>query len=124
MIDHTGIGVADVARSAGFYDAALGALGLRRVIQLPENDGADAVGYGVEYPVFWIDRFHPQSVEQHTAFVARSRAAVDAFYVASLKVGGTDNGSPGHRKGYPPGYYAAFVLDPDGNNIEAVFRES
>ena len=126
MIDHTGIGVADVARSAIFYDVALRALGLRRVMQLPENDGTDAVGYGVDYPVFWIDRFHPHGVKQHTAFAARSRAAVDAFYAASLQAGGTDNGSPGLRdtgKGYPPGYYAAFVLDPDGNNIEAVFRE-
>jgi NAD(P)-dependent dehydrogenase (short-subunit alcohol dehydrogenase family) len=74
MIDHTGIGVADVARSALFYDAALGALGLRRVMQLPENDGADGVGYGVDHPVFWIDRFHPHGVKQHTAFVARNRA--------------------------------------------------
>jgi catechol 2,3-dioxygenase-like lactoylglutathione lyase family enzyme len=125
MIDHTGIGVADVARSAAFYDAALGALGLRRVAQLPETDGADGVGYGVDYPVFWIDRFHPHSVKQHTAFVARSRAHVDAFHAAALKAGGTDNGAPGLRDtdtGYPPGYYAAFVLDPDGNNIEAVFR--
>ena len=127
MIDHTGIGVADVARSARFYDAALGPLGLHRVMQLPPNDGADAVGYGVDYPVFWIDRFHPHSVRQHTAFAASSRAAVDAFYIASLKAGGTDNGSPGLRdtsRGYPPGYYAAFVIDPDGNNIEAVFREA
>ena len=125
MIDHTGIGVADVARSSAFYDAALGALGLRRVMQLPENDGADAVGYGVDYPVFWIDRFHPHSVKQHTAFVARTPAEVDAFYAAALKQGGTDNGPPGLRgtaQGYPPGYYAAFVLDPDGNNMEAVFR--
>jgi catechol 2,3-dioxygenase-like lactoylglutathione lyase family enzyme len=71
MIDHTGIGVADVARSALFYDAALSALGLRRVMQLPENDGTDGVGYGVDYPVFWIDRFHPHGVKQHTAFVAK-----------------------------------------------------
>lgn len=126
MIDHTGIGVADVARAAVFYDAALGALGLHRVMQLPPNDGADGVGYGVEYPVFWIDRFRPHSVKQHTAFVARSREEVHAFYAAALKAGGIDNGSPGFRdvaKGYPPGYYAAFVLDPDGNNVEAVFRE-
>jgi len=54
-----GIGVADVARSAAFYDASLSVLGLRRVMQLPENDGADGVGYGVDYPVYWIDRFHP-----------------------------------------------------------------
>jgi catechol 2,3-dioxygenase-like lactoylglutathione lyase family enzyme len=125
MIDHTGIGVADMTRSAAFYDAALGALGLRRLMQLLENDGADGVGYGLNYPVFWIDRFHPHSVKQHTAFVARNRAEVDAFHVAALKAGGTDNGPPGFRdpaKGFPPGYYAAFVLDPDGNNMEAVFR--
>jgi catechol 2,3-dioxygenase-like lactoylglutathione lyase family enzyme len=126
MIDHTGIGVADVARSAAFYDAVLGALGLRRVMQLPENDGADGVGYGVDHPVFWIDRFHPHGVKQHTAFSARNRAEVDAFHAAALKAGGTNNGTPGLRdatEGYPQGYYAAFVLDPDGNNMEAVFRE-
>jgi catechol 2,3-dioxygenase-like lactoylglutathione lyase family enzyme len=126
MIDHTGIGVADVARSAAFYDAALGALGLKRVAEMPEGDGRDGVAYGTAYPVFWLDRFHPHSVRQHTAFVAKSRAAVDAFHAAALKVGGADNGAPGLRdtqKGFPPGYYAAFVLDPDGNNIEAVFRE-
>jgi catechol 2,3-dioxygenase-like lactoylglutathione lyase family enzyme len=95
MIDHTGIGVADVARSVAFYDAALRALGLRRVMQLPENDGADAVGYGIDYPIFWIDRFHPHSVKQHTAFAAKSRAEVDAFHAAALKAGGTDNGPPG-----------------------------
>lgn len=119
MIDHTGIGVADVSQSARFYDAALGALGLRRVMQLPENVGTDGIGYGVEYPVFWIDRYHPHSVRQHTAFVARNRAEVDAFHAAALKAGGTDNGQPGQRR---PHYYAAFVLDPDGNNMEAVFR--
>jgi catechol 2,3-dioxygenase-like lactoylglutathione lyase family enzyme len=126
MIDHTGIGVADIARSATFYDAALGALGLLRVIQLPANDGADGIGYGVDYPVFWIDRFHPHGVKQHTAFAAVNRAQVDAFHTAALKAGGVDNGSPGLRdtaEGYPPGYYAAFVRDPEGNNIEAVCRE-
>ena len=120
MIDHTGIGVSDVARSAAFYDAALAALGLRRAMQLPENDGSDGVGYGVDFPVFWIDRFHPHGVKQHTAFAARSRAEVDAFHTAALKAGGIDHGAPGLRA---KGYYAAFVLDPDGNNIEAVFRE-
>lgn len=125
MIDHTGIGVADVARSAAFYDPVLGALGLRRVMQLPSEDGSDAVGYGVDYPVFWIDKFHPHSVRQHTAFAAKNRAEVDAFHAAAMKAGGRDNGAPGLRdpaQGYPPGYYAAFVLDPDGNNMEAVFR--
>ncbi|MCY1039727.1 VOC family protein [Corallococcus sp. bb12-1] len=125
MLDHTGIGVADVARSAVFYDAALGALGLRRVMQLPEDLGTDGIGYGRDHPIFWIDRFHPHSVKQHTAFAARSRAEVDAFHAAALAAGGTDNGAPGLRSpatGYPQGYYAAFVLDPDGNNMEAVFR--
>jgi catechol 2,3-dioxygenase-like lactoylglutathione lyase family enzyme len=124
MIDHTGIGVADVARSARFYDAALAALGLRRVMQLPAHDGADGVGYGVDYPVFWIDRFHPHGVRQHTAFVGPTRAAVDAFYAAATAAGGRPNGAPGLRDaaGYPAGYYAAFVLDPDGNNVEAVCR--
>lgn len=125
MIDHTGISVADVARSARFYDAVLGALGLRRVMQIPSATGSDAVGYGVDYPIFWIDKFHPHSVQQHTAFAAKSRAEVDTFYAAAMKAGGVDNGAPGLRdtaKGYPPGYYAAFVLDPDGNNMEAVFR--
>ena len=99
MIDHTGIGVANVAVSAAFYDAALGALGLRRAVQMPEGSG------------------------QHTAFVANSPAEVDAFYTAALSAGGRDNGAPGVRKNQStPNYYAAFVLDPDGNNIEAVFR--
>lgn len=123
MIDHTGIGVADVVTSAAFYDAALGALGIRRVMQMPENKGTDGVGYGVDYPIFWIDRFHPHSTRQHTAFVARSRAEVDAFHAAAMKAGGKDNGGPADREDQStPVYYAAFVLDPDGNNIEAVFR--
>jgi catechol 2,3-dioxygenase-like lactoylglutathione lyase family enzyme len=123
MIDHTGIGVANVGRSAAFYDAALGALGMRRVVELRENTGTDGIGYGVDYPVFWIDRYHPHSLKQHTAFAAGSKAQVDAFHAAALKAGGTDNGAPGPREHQTtPVYYAAFVLDPDGNNMEAVFR--
>jgi catechol 2,3-dioxygenase-like lactoylglutathione lyase family enzyme len=123
VLDHTGIGVADVGRSATFYDAALGALGLRRAVQLPEDEGTDGIGYGVDYPIFWIDRFHPHSVRQHTAFAAGDRNQVDAFHAAALEAGGTDNGPPGLREDQTtPEYYAAFVLDPDGNNIEAVYR--
>jgi len=123
MIDHTGIGVANVKRSASFYDAVLATLALGRVVQIPDDEGTDGIGYGTNYPVFWIDRFHPHSVKQHVAFAAKSRNAVDAFHAAALLAGGTDNGAPGLRGGgYPPGYYAAFVLDPDGNNMEAVFR--
>lgn len=124
-IDHTGIGVSDMAISAQFYDAALGALGMRRVMQMPDGEGTDGIGYGTNFPVFWIDRFHPHDAKQHTAFTARSAAEVDAFHAAALKAGGTDNGAPGLRNtatGYPPGYYADFVFDPDGNNMEAVFR--
>src|SRR5271166_4178061 len=95
MIDHTGIGVADVRRSATFYDAALEALGMRRVMQMPHNVGTDGVGYGFDYPVFWIDRYHPHSVKQHTAFAAKNRTEVDAFHAAALKAGGTENGAPG-----------------------------
>jgi catechol 2,3-dioxygenase-like lactoylglutathione lyase family enzyme len=126
MIDHTGIGVSKIARSAAFYDAVLGALGMRRIMQMPDGKGTDGIGYGEAFPIFWIDRFHPHGVKQHTAFAAVSRAQVDAFHAAGLKAGGEDNGAPGLRDtkaGFPPGYYAAFVIDPDGNNMEAVFRE-
>jgi catechol 2,3-dioxygenase-like lactoylglutathione lyase family enzyme len=123
MIDHTGIGVSDVAAAAVFYDATLSALGMRRVTQMPEDTGADGIGYGIDFPVFWIDRFHPHSTRQHTAFAARSQAEVDAFYAAAIGAGGAGNGAPAAReKQSTPIYYAAFVLDPDGNNIEAVFR--
>ena len=98
---------------------------LDRAVELPENEGTDGIGYGVDYPIFWIDRFHPHSVRQHVAFAAKSRAEVESFHAAASRAGGTDNGAPGLREGgYPPGYYAAFVLDPDGNNIEAIFREA
>ncbi|MEO7170473.1 MAG: VOC family protein [Sphingomonas sp.] len=131
-IDHGGIGVADIARSARFYDAALSALGMRPVMRVTRDgdlasDGESAIGgigYGVTYPVFWIDVFHPHGVRQHMAFRAISREEVTAFHAAAIDAGGKDNGAPGLRSGgYPSGYYAAFVLDPDGNNIEAVFRE-
>jgi catechol 2,3-dioxygenase-like lactoylglutathione lyase family enzyme len=121
MIDHTGIGVSDLDRSAAFYDAVLGALGLHRIVEIEGG-----IAYGVSYPIWWIDRHHPSGVKQHTAFTAKDRATVDAFHRAALVAGGRDHGAPGLRstkQGYPPGYYAAFVLDPDGNNIEAVCRE-
>jgi hypothetical protein len=70
----------------------LKALGMRRVVQMPDN--TDGVGYGFDYPVFWIDRYHPHSVKQYTAFAAKSRSEVDAFHAAALKAGGTENGPP------------------------------
>lgn len=132
LIDHTGIGVSDIHRSARFYEAALRPLGIKIVMRINKNfqpvDEASVdlggVAYGVDYPAFWIDIFHPHSIRQHTAFRARSRHHVDAFHRTAVLAGGTDHGAPGLRSGgYPPGYYAAFVLDPDGNNIEVVFRE-
>jgi catechol 2,3-dioxygenase-like lactoylglutathione lyase family enzyme len=133
LIDHTGIGVSDIHRSARFYEAALGLLDVKVVARITrrfepaEDDGPElgGVAYGIDYPVFWIDVFHPHGVRQHTAFRVQSRQQVDAFHAAALRAGGADNGGPGLRSaGQPPGYYAAFVLDPDGNNIEAVFREA
>ena len=132
LIDHTGVGVSDIHRSAQFYEAALRPLGIKIVMRIcrdftPADDTSmnlGGVAYGVDYPAFWIDIFHPHRIKQHTAFRAQSRQQVDAFHQAALLAGGTDNGQPDLRAGgYPPGYYAAFVLDPDGNNIEVVFRE-
>jgi hypothetical protein len=76
--------VADVKTSATCYDAALGALGLRRVVEMPDKVGTDGVAYGKDHPLFWIDRFHPHGVKQHTAFRAASNADVDAFYATGL----------------------------------------
>jgi catechol 2,3-dioxygenase-like lactoylglutathione lyase family enzyme len=116
--------VADVKTSATCYDAALGALGLRRVVEMPDKVGTDGVAYGKDHPLFWIDRFHPHGVKQHTAFRAASNADVDAFYATGLALVARITARPdcAQAKGYPPGYYAAFLLDPDGNNIEAVCR--
>jgi catechol 2,3-dioxygenase-like lactoylglutathione lyase family enzyme len=77
MIDHTGIGVADVGRSAAFYDATLAALGMRRVMQIPDQVGTDGIGYGFDHPVYWNDRFHPHSVRQHIAFATRTGAEIE-----------------------------------------------
>jgi len=132
LIDHTGIGVSDIHRSADFYEAVLKPLGAEPVMRLsctfsPAEKGDEdlgGVGFGIDYPMFWIDVFHPHGVRQHNAFRATSRAQVDAFHRAGLAAGGIDNGAPGLRAGIcPPGYYAAFILDPDGNNVEALYRE-
>jgi hypothetical protein len=126
MINHTGIDVSGMSQPSKFHDAALGALGLQRAMQLFETDGSDEIGYGVDYPVFWIDRFHAYGQKIHTAFATRSRKEVDAFHAAGIRAGGVDNGVPVLRDTstrHPPGYDAALVLDPNGNNVEAVFRE-
>jgi catechol 2,3-dioxygenase-like lactoylglutathione lyase family enzyme len=119
LIDHVQLVVKDLAASQRFYGAVLEVLGVPI-----GGDGDD---------FFWADEFVVSSVDSkaaagkltgrnHIAFQAADRATVDAFHKAALQNGGTDNGAPGERAAYHPGYYAAFVLDPDGNNIEAVYH--
>ncbi len=122
MIDHVTFGVSDFARSVQFYDEALAPLGVKRLFD-DESGPAKATGYGDTRPWFWIAEHDPTSGKLHIAIRARDRAAVDAFHKAGLLAGGTDNGAPGLRPHYHPGYYGAFVLDPDGHNIEAVFHD-
>jgi catechol 2,3-dioxygenase-like lactoylglutathione lyase family enzyme len=124
MIDHIGMPVGDIARATEFYLKALKPLGIGIVKQVSaEQTGAGAaVGFGADMkPFFWIGEA-PTAGDSHVhvAFVANSRADVDAFYQAALTAGGKDNGAPGLRPHYHANYYGAFVLDPYGNNIEAV----
>ena len=115
MIDHINIGVADLDASRTFYERALAPLGYVVVMDRPYGVGLGKDGK----PDFWIsDR--PSSAPLHVAFAADDRATVDAFHAAALEAGGTDNGAPGVRAVYHPTYYGAYVLDPDGHNIEAV----
>lgn len=124
MLDHIGFGVKDIARSKAFYQRALAPLGVSIVMEVtPEEAGGDTyLGFGEdEKPYFWIGSGGATlSGRLHAAFAAPDRASVDAFYAAAMASGGTDNGPPGIREMYHPSYYAAFVLDPDGHNIEAV----
>lgn len=122
MIDHVGFPVSDFARSKAFYLRALAPLGYVLVMEVGTNEmGAAAAGFGVGgNPDFWIGGEGGVGNPVHVAVVARDRASVDAFHAAALAAGGKDNGAPGLRPHYGPNYYAAFVLDPDGHNIEAV----
>ncbi|MEZ4359582.1 MAG: VOC family protein [Kofleriaceae bacterium] len=124
MIDHTGLNVSDPERSRRFYEAALAPLGYRVLMEVPTafTGGAIVLGWGVPpKPDFWTSSGGgPQKPPLHIAFRADTRAQVDAFYQAALAAGGTDNGAPGPRPHYHKDYYGAFVLDPDGHNIEAV----
>lgn len=135
MLDHTGIVVTDLAKARRFYDAIAEPLELATVDNGPAQAGKGSflLGRGPdEYPYlwigtlipsYWIEGSKPGINQMHVAFRANDKAAVDAFYEAALAAGGSDNGAPGPREG-APGYYGAFVLDPDGNNIEACFREA
>ncbi|UUL83793.1 VOC family protein [Sphingomonas qomolangmaensis] len=130
ILDHLNIGVSDAARSKAFYEAALAPLGLKLLHtfspQQAEEGGEQQKtqgtihGFGRQYkPLFWIVGNARVGEATHFAFKARTRAEVDAFHTAALAAGGTDNGAPGLRR-YHENYYAAFVHDPDGINIEAV----
>ena len=119
MLDHVGLNVSDYARSRDFYTRALAPLGLELLME----PVADVGGFGSpddHKPFFWISTREAANAAVHVAFAADSRELVDAFHEAALAAGGRDNGAPGVREIYHPHYYGAFVLDPDGNNIEAV----
>ena len=124
MLDHMGFEVSDYERSKAFYTDALKPLGLELLME--PAPGAGGFGLPVDQkPFFWISgRGHPAVSGVHVAFEAPSTEVVDAFYAAALAAGGQDNGAPGKREIYHPGYYGAYVLDPDGNNVEAVFHRA
>jgi len=122
MLDHVGILVADWNKAKAFYDAAFAPLGISLLMQVPEEHtgGVKVGGYGRDKPDFWMTESAETGPGRHYAFSARSRAEVDAFHAAALAAGGRDNGAPGLRPQYHPDYYGAFIIDPDGNNVEAV----
>jgi catechol 2,3-dioxygenase-like lactoylglutathione lyase family enzyme len=116
MLDHVTLGVSDIARSRAFYDRALRPLGIEP-LYLEE----DSAGYGLNGKAFfWIGFRGVGQTGAHVAFTARDRETVELFYQTALAAGGRDNGPPGRRPHYHQNYYGAFVLDPDGHNIEAV----
>lgn len=120
VLHHVSLGTNDMAKALAFYDAVLGTLGLKRVMDFSPH----AVAYGVDAPVFWVGGAHDRQKSSagngvHIGFAAASKDAVGAFHAAALKHGGTDDGPPGPRPDYGPNYYGAFVRDPDGNKIEA-----
>ena len=116
-LDHVGLDVRDYEASKRFYEQALAPLGMTLLMEPVPEVG----GFGGDFPFFWIaKRDRGPQTGVHVAFAAKDREMVDAFHAAALAAGGTDNGGPGVREIYHPNYYGAFVLDPDGNNVEAV----
>jgi len=122
MIDHIGFPVSDYPKARDFYAKALAPLGYALIMELKQNEqDAPAAGFGKDgKPDFWIGGEGGLGKALHVAILAANRAEVDAFYAAALAAGAKDNGPPGVRAHYHPNYYGAFVLDPDGHNIEAV----
>jgi len=126
MIDHVGFAVGDAERSRLFYEAALAPLGITLLHTMtPEQTeaGGTVHGFGRDGNAFlWVGDNEAVGEGTHIAFTAKAHGEVDSFHAAAIRAGGRDNGAPGLRPHYAPDYYAAFVLDPDGNNIEAVCR--
>lgn len=122
MIDHSGISVDNFERSKIFYEKALAPLKAKLLAMIPmEHTGGEKVGgFGQDRPTFWLNEGGAQKPPVHFAFIANTRSEVDEFYNSAISAGGIDNGKPGLRPHYHENYYGAFVLDPDGNNIEAV----
>ena len=124
MLDHIGLAVSDIEISRKFYDAALAPLGMGLIFDVaPEvtESGGRWLGYGPpDQPILWLGDHLAPGQGSHVAFEAESRASVDAFHAAAIAAGGRDNGAPGLREHYAENYYAAFILDPDGINLEAV----
>ncbi len=124
MLDHVGFAVADSERSKRFYEQALAPLGISLLMTVTGDQtesGGTAHGFGNgNNPFFWVGDNERVGKGTHVAFAVERRALVDAFHHAALAAGGRDHGAPGLRPHYHPHYYAAFILDPDGINIEAV----
>jgi catechol 2,3-dioxygenase-like lactoylglutathione lyase family enzyme len=123
MFDHVGFAVTEFDRSKRFYTAALAPLSITLIMEVtPEQTGLGShAGFGADGKAFfWIGNHGQPLTGLHVAFTAASRQQVDEFYRAALRIGGRDNGAPGLRPHYHENYYGAFVLDPDGNNVEAV----
>jgi catechol 2,3-dioxygenase-like lactoylglutathione lyase family enzyme len=122
MIDHIGLSVSDYERSKAFYRAALAPLSYELIWEVSEVGPWAGFGAGGK-PDFWIGKGEATAPRVHVAFRARDRATVRAFYEAALAAGARDNGPPGLRPEYHPSYYGAFVIDPEGHNLEAVCHD-
>jgi catechol 2,3-dioxygenase-like lactoylglutathione lyase family enzyme len=125
-IYHVSLGVSDIERARRFYAATLHPLGYTLLWEVKEGTRVTSLGWGLHFPELWtnlpLGGGKPRAgIGVHVAFHAQSAGAVEEFHRAALSAGGTDNGLPGYRTDYDPGYYAAFVVDPDGNNLEAMW---
>lgn len=120
-LDHVGLKVSNFDRAFAFYEAALGAVGIKCITNF-EHDKVRHAGFGVDFPFFWFSGGGSARSTTHVCFTAASRSEVESFYTVALSMGGRDNGKPGLRPHYHQNYYGAFVLDHDGNNIEAVYH--